>query len=85
MPKKGGLFSIVAAVAVGAAALFLSKKENRAKTKKVAQAVAKKVKAEYKKVPVKVRQDVQAGLKTAGKQVAAMALMKAKAKTKKRK
>lgn len=83
MPKKGGLLSLVAAVAVGAAALFLSKKENRTKTKKVAQAVAKKVTAEYKKVPVKVRQDVKAGLKTAGKQVAALALQKAKAKKRK--
>ncbi len=83
MPKKGGLLSVVTAVAVGAAAIFLSKKENRTKTKKVANAVAKRVKAEYKKVPVKVKEEVKARLKIAGKQVAVMALQKAKTSAKK--
>lgn len=49
--KRGGLFALVAGLTMGAAALFLSKKENRtkvAKTAKKAVAAAKKVEAKAK-------------------------------------
>lgn len=46
MSKKGkGLFTLIAGVAAGAAAMFLSKKENRVKTVKA----AKKAKTTAKK------------------------------------
>lgn len=82
MAKKSGLLTILTGVALGAAALFLSKKENREKTKKVAKAAvakAKQIKAEYKKNPAKVKQQ----LKKEGKKIAAKVVATAKKKVRK--
>lgn len=52
--KSGGLFTLLTGIAMGAAAVFFSKEENRTKAKKEAQKVAKKdkkVQEEIKKNP----------------------------------
>lgn len=75
--KSGGLGALLFGAAMGAAALFLSKKENRDKTKKViatATVKAKKLKEEYKKNPAKVKKE----LKAEGKKLAVKALSAAK-------
>lgn len=75
--KSGGLGALLFGAAMGAAALFLSKKENREKTKKVisaATAKAKKLKSDYKKNPTKVKNQ----LKAEGKKLATKAAIKAK-------
>lgn len=84
-----GLGTLLTGIALGAAALFLSKKENREKTKRVAKVavakakkvavVAKKLKADYKNNPVKVKQQ----LKAKGKQLARKAVIVAKKKVRK--
>lgn len=71
MSKKGpGLLSFVVGVAAGAAALFLSKPENRVKAKKVARTVAtkaKRVSSEYKKNPEAFKKKVAAKAQVAAK------------------
>ena len=82
MAKKGGLLTLVTGLALGAAALFLSKEENREKTKKVAKvavAKAKKIKAEYQKNPAKVKQQI----KKQGKKIATKVVATAKKKVRK--
>ena len=73
--KSGGLGDLLFGAVMGAAAVFLSKKENRDKTKKVitkAATKAQKLKAEYKKNPDKVKKQLKAeGTKLAKKTVAA--------------
>lgn len=69
--KSGGLGALLFGAAMGAAAVFLSKKENREKTKKVitnATAKAKKIGTEYKNNPEKVKRELRAqGQKLANK------------------
>lgn len=82
MAKKSGLLTILTGVALGAAAMFLSKKENREKTKKIARSAvvkAKQIKAEYKKNPAKVKQQ----LKKQSKKIAAKVVATAKKKVRK--
>ncbi|MBP7768866.1 hypothetical protein KA082_03470 [Candidatus Woesebacteria bacterium] len=76
MPKRGGLASILTGIALGAAALFLSKKENREKTKQVAKKIvskAKKLEADYKKNPSKVTQQLKGKAKVIAKKTVAVA------------
>lgn len=82
MAKKAGLGTLLTGIALGAAALFLSKKENREKTKRVAKKVvakAQKLKSAYKQNPTKVKQQ----LKAKGKKLAKKAVVVAKKKVKK--
>lgn len=77
MGKKSGLFAFVAGMAAGAAALFLSKEENREKTKKAveqgkmkAAAEAKKVVKEVKKSANMAQKEVKKATKSAKKTAA---------------
>jgi DUF438 domain-containing protein len=82
MAKKGGLLTLITGLALGAAALFLSKEENREKTKKVAKvavAKAQKLKTEYQKNPKKVKQEI----KKQGKKIATKVVAVAKKKVRK--
>lgn len=75
--KSGGLGALLFGAAMGAAAVFLSKKENRDKTKKViskAATKAQKLRADYKKNPDKVKNE----LKAQGEKMAKRALAEAK-------
>ncbi len=94
MAKKTGIGTLLTGLALGAAALFLSKKENRVKAKKVVAATvtkAKKLKADYKKAPAKTTAKVKAAVKTAvkkqvnttGKKIAKKAVAVAKKKVRK--
>jgi hypothetical protein len=86
MAKKSGLGALIAGVALGAAALFLSKKENRIKaTKAVKTAVtkAKKLEAEYKKNPAKVTAAVKKKVAVQSKKIAKKAVAVAKKKVRK--
>ena len=92
MSKKGsGLFGFLLGAAAGAAALFLSKKENREVVKREATKVGKKAKQaakEFKKNPKKFIKKETAVVKKAvaqGKKAASKAVKTAKAKLKKRK
>lgn len=61
--KSGGLFALLTGIGLGVAAVFLSKEENRTKTKEVALKTvvkAKKLKAEYQKNPTKVKKQLKA-------------------------
>ncbi|OIP74153.1 MAG: hypothetical protein COU63_00040 [Candidatus Pacebacteria bacterium CG10_big_fil_rev_8_21_14_0_10_36_11] len=66
--RKGGLLALIAGLAVGATALFLSKKENRAKVVKTAKRAASVAKKEGKKVAVTAKKVVAKG-KAAAKKV----------------
>ncbi len=60
--KKKGLFAFLTGLAMGAAAVFLSNKENREKTKEVVEDTAKKakkLKQEVEEDPEKVKQKVK--------------------------
>lgn len=86
MAKKTGLGTLLTGIALGAAALFLSKKENRVKAKKVVKttiAKAKKLEAEYKKNPNKVKAAVKKQVATQGKKLAKNAVAVAKKKVRK--
>ncbi len=75
--KSGGLGALLFGAVMGAAAVFLSKKENRDKTKAVitkATSKAQKLKADYKKNPEKVKKE----LATQGQKLAQKALAEAK-------
>lgn len=77
MAKKSGLGTLLAGIAMGAAAVFLSKKENRDKaraTLKKAGDKAKRLKSDYQKDPEKVKSQLQAE----GKRLAERALKEAK-------
>lgn len=79
MAKQKGLLTLLTGVAMGAAAMFLSKEENRQKTKKVildATSSAKKVKSKYDQDPEKFKKE--ALLK--GKKLAEKAFKKAEIK-----
>ena len=53
--KSGGLISLLTGVALGAASVFFSRKENRDKTEKLARKTVKKVKVEAKKATTKAK------------------------------
>lgn len=75
--KSGGLGALLFGAVMGAAAVFLSKKENRDKTKKVitkAASKAQKIRADYQKNPTKVKKELQAQ----GQKMAQKALAEAK-------
>lgn len=56
MAKKSGSFlSLLTGVALGAAAIFFSKAENREKTKELANKTVKKAKVEVEKVKTKAK------------------------------
>lgn len=78
MAKKPGFLSLLTGVALGAAAVFFSKPENREKAKEVAKK-AKNLKAEYEKDPAAFK----AKLKKEGKKLADTAVKTAKKKSKK--
>lgn len=59
--KRGGLLALVAGLAMGAAALFLSKKENRTKVVKTAKKVAVSAKKVQAKARVSVKKAVAKG------------------------
>lgn len=83
MSKKSGLFPLLTGVVLGAAAIFLSKKENREKTKKVVEKAvtkAQKLNADYKKNPKKVT----AQLERKGKKLATKVVKQAKKELKKK-
>lgn len=67
--QSGGMFAFITGAVMGAAAVFLAKKENREMAKKKltqAQKTAEKLKKEIKDNPEKVKQDAV----RAGKQIA---------------
>lgn len=75
--RSGGLGALLFGAAMGAAAIFLSKKENRDKTKAAiskATSKAKKLRADYKKNPDKVKKELSAQ----GQKLAKRALAEAK-------
>lgn len=53
--KSGSLLSLLTGVALGAAAIFFSKAENRDKTKKLAKKTVDKAKVEVNKVRTKAK------------------------------
>ena len=70
MSKKNGLLTLLTGVALGAAALFFSKQENRKKAvdlahtaKKKAKSVVSVAKSEGKKVAKKTKKDVKVSAK----------------------
>lgn len=76
MAKKSGLFTLLTGFALGAAALFLSKEENRKKVKTVAAAgvkKAQKLKTEYQENPELFKKKVV----QKGKKIAATVIKKA--------
>ncbi len=85
MGKKSLLGTLMTGIALGAAALFLSKEENRTKATKVVKktvAQAKKLEAEYKKNPAKVKKQVATQSKKIAKQAVAVAKKKVRKFTK---
>ncbi|PIY79639.1 MAG: hypothetical protein COY81_01470 [Candidatus Pacebacteria bacterium CG_4_10_14_0_8_um_filter_43_12] len=76
MAKNTGLGALLTGIVLGAAAVFLSKKENRIKTRATINQATTKVKLlkqEYKTDPEKVK----AELKAQGKKLASKALTEA--------
>lgn len=73
--RKGGLLALVTGMAVGAAALFFSKKENREKTVRAAKKVASKAKVAERKAVSSAKKAVKKG-----KVAAKKAIKKAKKK-----
>ena len=67
--RKGGLLALVTGVAVGAAAMFFSKKENRDKTARVAKKAATKAKTAKRKAVVSSKKAVAKGKAAAKKAV----------------
>lgn len=65
--RKGGLFALITGVAVGAAAVFFSKKENRTKTVKAAKTAAKKAKTAKRKAVSSAKKAVKKGRAAAKK------------------
>lgn len=75
--KAGGLLTFLTGVAAGAAAVFLSKKENRVKTQKVVTKTSKQA----KKLAQEAQENPQAfkkKVKTQGKKLAKKALSSSK-------
>ncbi|NCN24082.1 MAG: hypothetical protein COU65_04685 [Candidatus Pacebacteria bacterium CG10_big_fil_rev_8_21_14_0_10_42_12] len=78
MAKQKNLLTLLTGIAMGAAASFLSKEENREKTKKVilnAASSAKKAKAKYDANPDKFKKEALAK----GKKIAKKAVKRARA------
>lgn len=70
--SNGGMFSFLVGVVAGAGALFLSKEENRKKTKRVvgkAASRAKKAKMEYEKNPKAFKKKVAKQAETTARKV----------------
>jgi hypothetical protein len=67
--RKGGLLALVTGVAVGAAAMFFSKKENREKTVRVAKKAASKAMVAKKKAVASAKKAVKKGTMVAKKAV----------------
>lgn len=67
--RKGGLLALMTGVAVGAAAMFFSKKENRTKTVKVAKKAVAKAKVVKNKAVAKAKKVVKKGAVAAKKVV----------------
>ncbi|MCC6711301.1 MAG: hypothetical protein IT416_03035 [Candidatus Pacebacteria bacterium] len=67
--RKGGLLALVTGVAVGAAAMFFSKKENREKTVRVAKKAAGKAMVAKKKAVASAKKAVKKGTMVAKKAV----------------
>lgn len=77
MPKKQSFFALVTGMALGAAAAFLSKEENRKKVVAIAETgvkKAQKLKAEYHKNPTQFKKKVV----SSGKKLAKTVVTKAK-------
>jgi len=70
--KKGGFLSFLSGLAMGAAAVFFSKKENREKTKDMAEDTvkkAKKLQKNLKENPEKIKKEAQVKVQEAVAQV----------------
>ncbi|MFZ5437483.1 MAG: hypothetical protein ACOZAK_00285 [Patescibacteria group bacterium] len=67
--RKGGLLALVTGLAVGAAAIFFSKKENRDKTVKVAKKAVSKAKVAKNKAVASAKKAVKKGTVAAKKVV----------------
>lgn len=67
--RRGGLLALVAGMAMGAAALFLSKKENRDKVVSTAKQAATRAKKVQAKASVSARKAVAKGKMAAKKAV----------------
>jgi hypothetical protein len=65
--RKGGLLALVTGVAVGAAAMFFSKKENRTKTVRAAKKAATKAKTAKRKAVSSAKKAVAKGKAAAKK------------------
>lgn len=65
--RKGGLLALVVGMAVGAAASFLSKEENRNKVKKTAKRAVSKAKSAEKKAVRSAKRVVKKGKAAAKK------------------
>jgi hypothetical protein len=80
-----GLLALVTGLAAGAAAVFLSKKENRNQTKKVVNSAAKrakKISQDFEKNPEKTMDELKKeGRKLADKAIKAVKTQTAKTKT----
>ncbi len=77
MAKKQSFFALVTGMALGAAAAFLSKEENRKKVVHLAETgvkKAQKLQTEYKKNPTKFKKKVV----SSGKKIAAKVVTEAK-------
>lgn len=86
MARKSLVGSLLTGIALGAAALFFSKEENRTKAKRVVNATvakAKNLKAEYKKNPARVKAAVKKQVTTQGKKLAKKVVAVAKSKVRK--
>jgi len=79
--KTGGIISLLTGMALGAASVFFSKKENRDKTEKLARKTVKRAKVEAKKATTKAKVAVRKA-KVKGKKIAAKSKLKAKKTTK---
>ncbi len=77
MGKKSGFGSLLTGMALGAAAIFFAKKENRDKTEKLARKTVAKTKEEVKKVATKAKAAVKKA-KSKGKKIKAEVEMEAK-------
>jgi hypothetical protein len=67
--RNGGLLALVTGMAMGAAAVFFSKKENRTKTVSAAKTAAKKAKTAKKKAVSSAKKAVKKGRTAAKKAV----------------
>lgn len=81
MPKQSGFFTLLAGVAAGAAAVFLSDSSNRKKTERAVEKVADaamKAEVAYKKNPTAFKKKVAKQAKTTANKVAKKATRVAK-------